>query len=242
MNELFESMDIDTETKQSLQEAFDKAVVKKTTELMEDHVEAQVNEAKEILETEFAEKVENLEDTLDGYLSSVVEEFVAENAPSYEAQITEEKTKTLLEMFDAMLTVAGVTMTEISEAKEVKDQAEIEASAEYRAEKLDEKVSELVEEVIAAKREADKFLKAGIMAECKSELTMLESDKFDKLAEMVSFERTEGYVANLEMIAESIVENRVAEFNESAAAVLPSGAFAKKEVSTADALDYSKYI
>jgi len=242
MNELFESLDIDNETKQSLQEAFDKAVVKKTTELMEDHVETQVNEAKELLEAEFAEKVENLEDTLDGYLSSVVEEFVAENAPSYEAQITEEKTKTLLEMFDAMLTVAGVTMTEISEAKEVRDQAEIEASAEYRAEKLDEKVSELVEEVIEAKREADKFLKAGIMAECKADLTMIEGDKFDKLAEMVPFERTESYVANLEMIAESIIENRTAEFNESAAAQLPLNAFAKKEVSTVDAMDYSKYI
>jgi len=242
MDTLFESMDIDAETKQSLQEAFDKAVVKKTTELMEDHVESQVNEAKEILEAEFAEKVENLEDTLDGYLSSVVEEFVAENAPSYESQITEEKTKTLLEMFDAMLTVAGVTMTEISEAKAEKDQTEIEASAEYRAEKLDEKVSELVEEVIAAKREADKFLKAGIMAECKAELTMIEGDKFDKLAEMVSFERTEGYVENLEMIAESIVENRVADFNESAPAQLPTGAFSKKEVSVADAMDYSKYV
>ena len=121
MNELFESLDINDDKKTQLTEAYDKAVLAKSIELMEEHVEEKVNEAKVVLEEEFAEKVEVLEDTLDGYMTSVVEEFVAENAPSYEAQITDEKSKKLLEMFDAMLTVAGVTLSDINEARSDRD-------------------------------------------------------------------------------------------------------------------------
>lgn len=247
MNELFESMDIDKEQKVALTEAFEAAVLKKTTEMLDEHVEALLNEKAEALEEEYAQKVTLLEDSLDGYLDTVVEEFIAENAPIYEAQIKDEKAQTLLEMFDNMLKVAGVEMLTIQEGKEVLDEAELEKSDAVQVEKLTEKVAEMADRLVEAKREADKFLKDGIIAEMKVGLSMLEGEKFEKLAEMASFERSKAYLTKLETIKESIIDSRSEDFDSEAqfgkGANLPQGAFKQPEpVSAKDAMDYSRYI
>ena len=243
MNELFESMDIDQEQKVAFQEAFEKAVLKEATTLLDEHVEKMVNEKVEVLEEEYKEKITLLEDSLDGYLDTVVEEFIAENAPAYEVQIADEKAKTLLEMFDNMVKVVGVDMLTIQEAKEAKDTAEYDASAEAQVEKLTEKVADMADKLVEAKREADKYLKAGIINETKEGLTVLEASKFEKLAEMVSFERTPEYLEKIETIKESIIDSRSEDFVEDKDAQLPSNAFKQPEgVNVKDAMDFSKYL
>ncbi len=248
MNELFESLDINDEMKANLSEAFDKAVLAKSVEMMDEHVETKVNEAKEVLEEEYAEKVENLEDTLDGYMTSVVEEFVTENAASYEAQIQDEKSKKLLEMFDAMLTVAGVTMTDINESKSDRDIAEDYNSLENQIERLDKRLSEKEGDLAKSRREANKFLQAGIIAETKEGLTLVEGEKFEKLAEMVSFERSEKYAGHLDALKESIIDSRDDSFNESVitestpSIKLPGEAFKSSKVDVKAATDFSQYV
>jgi len=246
--ELFESLDLNDEKQIQLTEAYDKAVLAKSIELMEEHVEEKVNEAKVVLEEEFAEKVEVLEDTLDGYMTSVVEEFVAENAPSYEAQITDEKSKKLLEMFDAMLTVAGVTLTDINEARSDRDIREDENSLENRLAKVDARLSEKESELHEARKEADKYLKAGVSAETKIGLTLVECEKFERLSEMVTFARDNSYVNALDTIKDSIVEARADDFSvtDTPSALsesnLPAGAYKSSAVSVKAATDYSKYL
>lgn len=244
-NELFESLDLKDEMKVQLSEAFDKAVLTKSVELMDEHVATKVEEAKVVLEEEYTEKVEDLEDTLDGYMTSVVEEFVAENAPSYETQIDDEKTKKLLEMFDAMLTVAGVTMSDINESRSERDINEDANSLENQIERLDKRLSEKEGDLAKSRREADKFLKAGVIAETKEGLTMVEGDKFEKLAEMVTFSRDETYTTALDTIKESIVDSRDDSFNESTSTgiiKLPSDSFKSKDVDVKAATDFSKYV
>jgi len=249
MNELFESLDINDEIKAQLSESFDKAVMAKSVELMESHVETKVNEAKEVLEEEFAEKVEDLENTLDGYMTSVVEEFVAQNEANYEAEIQDEKAKKLLEMFDAMLTVAGVEMTSISEAKDAKELAEDFDSIENQLERTTDKLAEKESTLAESRREADKFLKAGIIAETAKGLTLVETDKFEKLSEMITFNRDEKYVTALEALKESILDSRsekatIAESfaTGSVSTTLPSDAYHSEKVDVAAATDYSKYL
>jgi len=243
MEQLFESLDIDLneETKTKLAESFDKAVMSKTVELMDEHVETKVNEAKEVLEEEYQEKIENLEDSLDGYLQSVVEEFVEENQPVYEAQIAEEKTKTLLEMFDAMLKVAGVQMLDINEAH---SDYHDENDASSKLNRLEEKYNDLSEKLVEARREADKYLKGGVILEMTEGLSMLEKEKFEKLAEMVTFSRDESFVASLETIKESIVDQRKDgdKIEESFDGKLPKTAYVEKKVDVKAATDFSAYI
>jgi len=243
MEQLFESLDIDLneETKTKLTEAFDKAVMSKTVELMDEHVSTKVQEAKEILEEEYQEKIENLEDSLDGYMQSVVEEFMEENAPTYEQQIAEEKVKTLLEMFDSMLKVAGVEMLDINEAHE---EYHNENDISNKLERAEEKINEQQEALIEAKREADKYLKGGVILEMKQGLSMLEAEKFEKLADMVTFSRDESFVESLETIKESIIDQRKDsdKMDESFDGKLPEDTFVEKKVDVKKATDFSAYI
>jgi len=236
---MFESMDIEKEEKIALQEAFEDAVLKKTTELMEEYVEKEVNERTEKLEEEYKEKVEFLTESLDGYLDSVVEDFIAENSETYEAQIADEKAKTLLEMFDNMVRVVGVDLLTIQEAKQLNED---ENSIEAKLERAEEKISDLADKLVESKREADKYLQAGIVAELSEGLTILEKSKFEKLSDLVPFDRSPEYVEKLETIKESIISARAEDF-EDTPATLPDAAFKQPEkVSADDALDFSKYV
>ena len=247
MNELFESLDINDEMKAQLSESFDKAVMAKSVEMMDEHVETKVAEKAKVLEEEFAEKVEDLEDTLDGYMTSVVEEFVAQNEQTFEAEILDEKAKKLLEMFDAMLTVAGVTMTDIQESKTERDINEDANSLENQFARTTEKLAEKEEALAESRREADKFLKAGIIAETAKGLTLVEADKFEKLSDMITFNRDEQYVTALETLKESIIDSRSEKFvsvDESIAKgdVLPTSAYKSEVVDVKAATDFAKYV
>lgn len=247
LNEMFESMDIEQEQKIALQEAFDSAVIKKTTDMLDEHVETLLSEKVEVLEEEYKEKVEGLTESLDGYLDTVVEEFISENAPMYEAQIDDEKTQSLLELFDKMVQIVGVDMLTITEAKATKDDKEFNESAEAQVEKLEEKVADIADKLVEAKRTADKYLQLGILSETAEGLTILEQAKFEKLAEMVQFDKTQAYLDKLETIKESIIDSRSEDFNDSIEQIgkvnLPGNAFKQPEqVNSKQALDYSKYL
>ena len=237
---MFESMDIEQDTKVELQEAFDKAVLVKTTEMIDEHVDTIVAEKVEVIEEEYKEKALLLEDSLDGYLDTVVEDFIAENAPSYEAQITDEKTQTLLELFDTMIEVTGTQMLSIVEAKASDDSIALEETAVSRVDVLEDKVSDMAAKLVESKREADKYLKSGLINEMKDGLSMLEGEKFEKIADLVPFDRSNSYMTKLDTLKESIIDSRAEGF-ESAPAVADT-AFKPEVVSTKDALDFSRFL
>ncbi len=240
---MFEAMSIEQDKKVELQESFDKAVLVKTTDLMESYVEEQINEKEEILKEEYAEKVVMLESSLDGYLDTVVEEFIAENAPSYEAQIEDEKTKSLLEAFDTMVRLTGVQMLTIQDEKQTLDEAALEETAGFKVDTLEVKVSELADRLVEAKRESDKYLQAGLLNEMKEGLSMLEGEKFEKIANLVPFDRSASYLDKLETLKESIVDARSEEIVVDKDAALPQAAFRQDtKVDIAAALDFNKYV
>ena len=235
LHPMFEDMSIDNDTKIALNEEFEKAVLNEVTQRMDEYVEKKVQEKTEVLEEEYKEKKEYLVEALDGYLDTVVEEFVQENAPIFEAQIQEEKTKTLLEAFDTMVKVLGVDMLTIKESKD-------ENSNETKIQELEESVSDLADRLIEAKREADSFLKKGLVQEMAQGLTVLETEKFEKLAEMVEFSRDDSFVQKLETIKESITSQRSEDFKMDESE-LPKTAFKQPEVPTVeDALNFNKYL
>jgi len=247
LEEMFESMDISQDKKVALQESFDKAVLQKTTEMMESYVEEKIQEKEEVLKEEYQEKVLMLEDSLDGYLDTAIEDFIQENAPSYEAQINDEKAKTLLEMFDNMVKVVGMDMVEIKEAKAERDQEFLESSDVYineqKVEELTDKVAQLTDKLVEQKREAEKYLQSGLLNELKEGLTILEGEKFEKIAKLVPFERSSSYLDNLETLKESILDSRSDDFQMDKETSLPKSAFTQPEqVSVQDALDFAKYV
>jgi hypothetical protein len=235
MHPIFENLDVDAELKAQLTEAFDQAVLETVTEKLDEYVEQKLTEETVRLEEKYREKEEFLTEALDGYMETVVEEFIEENAPIYEAEIEQEKVKTLLELFDKMVTIAGVDMMSIAEAKE-------DTSLEKEIETLKEENQKLIEKTINAKREADKYLKAGLIQELGEDLTVLEKEKFAKLAEMVEFSRDPSYVEKLEVIKESIIDARDEDFKVDEGVQLPKEAFKEREVDSKKVFDFGQYI
>jgi len=235
MHPIFESLDVDAELKAQLTEAFDQAVLETVTEKLDEYVETKLEEKTQELEEEFKQKEEYLVEALDGYLDTVVEEFIEENAPMYEAEIEQEKVKTLLGLFDKMVHVAGVDMMSIAEAKE-------ENSLETEVETLKEEIQKLTEKVISNKREADTYLKTGLIQELGEGLTVLEKEKFQKLAEMVEFSRDPSYVEKLETIKESIIDSRDEDFQMDEEIQLPKEAFKGIEADSKKVFDFGQYI
>lgn len=213
LDKLFESLDekvFTSELKQSLQESFDAAVELKSVEL----AEIQISEAKETLLAETAEKEKALLEKIDEYLELVVDKLVTEAKDSLDEFIVSEKADLMLEAFDAMLVAGGVDVMKINEAKNDED-------VENKLQESIEKYDNLVEENIALSKEVNSLIKMGIIAELKEGLSLVEAEKFDKLANLVEFSKDKEYYEKLETIKESVktgstkVEDEKDEINES---------------------------
>ena len=211
LDKLFESLDekvFTAELKQSLQEKFDDAVEVKASVIAESRIEEEIDslneksekhieflneKAEEYVEMKQAEMLESL----DKYLERIVDEFVAEAKESLDESVKNEKADMIIEAFDSMLVATGVKVASIVEAKQ-------ESEVDNKLQESVEKYDALVEEVIALKQENDRLLQMGVIAEMVEDLSLVEAEKFKKLANLVDFSRDEKYAEKLEQIKESI--------------------------------------
>lgn len=207
-----------------LKEAFDSAVTakvdefKKTemlseTEKILDKYDAKFEEFKaELLESkekELEEYKSDLVEALDSYLDVVVEEFLAENKVAMEDEVAIEKSKTVLEAFDAILVTAGVDVQKIVEAKEAAED-EVNESTEAKLVDMEERFNKLMEEKKELEAKNAEMLEIGIKAEMCEGLTVVQKEKFNKLAEIVEMgEDKEAFVSKLEAIKESVLGEKV---------------------------------
>lgn len=211
LSKLFESLDekvFTTELKESLEAQFNEAVEAKANSLAEARIEEEINNLNEKSEqhidflSEKAEeyvamKQDEMLESLDKFLDRVIDEFVAEAKESLDESIKSEKADMIIEAFDSMLTATGVEVAKIVEAKN-------ESGVEAKLAESIEKYDALVEENITLKEENDKLVKTGIIAEMKEGLTIVEAEKFEKLAELVEFTKDASFAEKLETIKESV--------------------------------------
>lgn len=211
LEKLFESIDekvFTPELKDALEVQFNEAVeakavvtaeerieeaVEALNEKSEQHIDFLNEKAEKYVEMKQAEMVESL----DKYLDRVVSEFLSEAKEALDESIKSEKADMVIEAFDAMLTATGVEVAKIVEAKE-------ETSLEKDLAESVAKYDELVEEVIALEEQNDTLIKMGVIAEMKEGLSIVESEKFVKLAGLVEFTKDESYATKLETIKESV--------------------------------------
>lgn len=233
LEKLFESLDdkvFTAELKESLQAQFNEAVetqasiiaeekieekIDSLNEKAEEHIEFLNEKAEEYVAIKEAEMLENL----DKYLDRVVEEFVAEAKESLVESAKSEKADMIIEAFDSMLVAAGVEVSRIVEAKE---ETEVESKLEESIKKYDA----LVEENIALEKENEQLLKTGVITEMCEGLSMVEAEKFKKLAGLVEFTKDQSFTDKLETIKESVkgtVKDEVSEaVNETVEADKPA--------------------
>lgn len=163
--------------------------------------EAKAEEHKTFLDEKAEEyissKLEEMLDNVDKYLDRIVEEFVDEASDKLDESLKSEKADMIIEAFDAMLIATGVEVAKIVEAKE-------ETEAESKLAESIEKYDTLVEENIELKVQNEKLLKSGIILELKEGLSLVEAQKFERLAHIVDFSSSEKYLEKLQTIKESV--------------------------------------
>ncbi len=231
LEKLFESLDkkvFTNELKVELHKQFDLAVAEaskksegtisekvealaevKAVEMISEKVEDKILELEEkaeefqaILEKDAKEKESILLDQVDLYLEKVIDEFMDESRDSLSESIKTEKADMIIEAMDAMIVATGVDIIKISESKDSSD-------SENKLSKSIEKYDLLIEENIKLEKEKVQMMKMGIISEMKKDLNVIESDKFEKLADFVEFEYSSVYLNKLDTIKENLGSSKV---------------------------------
>ncbi len=211
LSALFESLDekvFTPELKKALEAQFNEAVETKAESIAEAKIEEEIDSLNEKAEqhVEFlnkkaeeytAMKQAEMVESLDKYLERVVDKFVAEAKDLLAESVKSEKADMIIEAFDAMLVATGVQVAKIVEAK---DETAIETKLAENTAKYDA----LVEENIALSEENKKLIKMGVISELKEGLSLVEAEKFEKLAELVEFSKSGEFLTKLTTIKESV--------------------------------------
>lgn len=211
LEKLFESLDekvFTPEVKEQIKDVFNEAVEIKALEIADEKITEKLDELNEKqkefeekvakkYEQELQEKYQSLVEKLDDYLELVIEKFVNENKEKLNALVKNKKVNAVLEAFDSMLVTTGVEVSRIVE--EVKETSPVNI-----VKSLKEKNNELVEELIKTRKENEKLLRLGIINEMCEGLSLVEAERFKKLANLVEFSYDDSYVKKLEMIKENV--------------------------------------
>lgn len=187
---------------ETLKEEFEVSA-EKYAEYVKETYEAENLELKENVEkyTEYVK--EELTSTLSEYLNLVVEEYVEANRVAIDESIQSAKATAILEGFDAILVTAGVSLSQIVEAKEAKvDESQVAT--------LQNTINKLVKENVALKNESSELSKSFVINTVSENLTLAQKDKFDKLVEMVVYTGdADIYKEKLSTLVETVIASPV---------------------------------
>lgn len=232
MNELLQTLDesvFTAEIKDALLVSFNEAVDTKVKEEVESLFESRLDEAKKEIELELSER-------LDEYLNQIVTDWADSNSLVMESEIKQSKLDALIEGFEAMLIAGGIDVLRIQEAKEEiedeEDEDELDDENECKmkegkkskikendgndedAEEDDTEYNEstkqlvdrLMKENLELKKAKEDIIIKGVLMEESFNMTEIQKDKFFKLAEALDKSDKEKFLADLDLVKESIVK------------------------------------
>lgn len=222
LDKLFESLDEKVFTpklKSELQVQFNEAVEIKADELAADRIEEELenlndkseshirslneqvqnrieeldDKAEEFVEMKLAEMTTKVEE----YLDLVVEEFVQDSKETLEESVKSEKAEMIIEAFESMMVATGVKVSDIVESRD-------ETSIDAELTETEEKYDTLIEKHIELQDQNSTLIKLGVIKELSESLSLIESEKFERLASLVEFTADADYVEKLELIKENV--------------------------------------
>ena len=180
-----------------LSEAVEKAVAEAVEIAVNEALEAKTVEIEEKSASYIAEKLAEVNESLDLFLDKVVEEFITESKDKLNESLKAEKADMIIEAFESMLTAGAIDVMKVAE---MKDNTYADAKLSESVDKYDA----LMADFLTLKKENTELAKTGIIAEMKEGLSLVESQKFEKLASVVPFSRDAKYADDLEMIKEQV--------------------------------------
>ena len=162
-------------------------------------VKQEVAALEEQYEAKLAEQVQEIQEGLvekiDGYLGLMVEQWMEQNALALESGMKSD----ILESFvSGMKSLFEEHYIDIPEEK-----YDVLGEMESKVQELETKLTESVETSIAIKSELDAMKRVAAIKEASSGLTDTEVEKFQGLAEELSYEDVESFSTKLQTIREN---------------------------------------
>lgn len=186
----------------------------------------------EVNENINSEVIDSLVESIDRYIDIAVNEYIEDNKMAMVESTKQFKLDALLEGFDSLLRTAGTTLSDISESKTPSDDDlnDIES--------LNKTIAKLISENRKLKEGINKSTRDSIYKKISEGLTLVESEKFSKLAEMVKFEPEDSvnFEKRLVYIKSQIIGT------EEEPAVVESIINESTKTSKSTKVDYSRYI
>lgn len=189
--------ELNEHTEQLIQqgEEYAKYVREEERKAINEHINKLNELAEEYVDLTCKEIIENL----DMYAENVINEFINDYKDKLDMKVNESNTNVILDMFSTLCLKTGIGLKEINEAKAEKDNAKKEEDAD-----LLERYNKEVNENIRLRKENNNLIKTGIINEMKDGLTILQAQKFEKIAETIDFTRDENFINKLKSIKENI--------------------------------------
>ena len=200
------------EMKTELLESFDSMVDVKSSEKAMEMVEAKQADYETYIAEEIATHKAELTEKLDAYLDQVIESFVKDNELAMVEAVEKEKMEAVLEGFNSLLVTTGVDLMTISESKTEIDNESL-SKAEEELTEAHQSNDELIEQVITLKAQNEELLKTGLIQEEMTGLTVVQKEKFVKLAETLEFDikNPTRFMAQLDAIKSTVSDVTVTE-------------------------------
>ena len=199
MDALFTGEELTEEFKEKATTIFEAAVMVRVNEevaRIEEEFAAQLEEAT-------AQQIEGLVEQVDGYLGYIAEQWIAQNELALENGIKSEIVESFITGMKGLFEDHYIDVP----AEKYDILGEMEQTIETLETKLDEQVSTNVE----LTKQIAESVRAQIVAEAAEGLSDVEVEKFEALAEELSFDTVESFSTKVKTIRESYFTKQTAE-------------------------------
>lgn len=235
MKEILEGMNIEKSLKEEILKEYNRAVTNEAIELSK----LKEVEYEEYMYTQLKESRDETIALIDSLMEKVVDNFVEDNTFVIDESIKHEKTEAILEGFNSMTIATGVEIAQITESKNV-DDASIVKEVKSNLKGTKALADALMSENIELKSLNNELLTLGIIKESAENMTIMQKDKFFKLANVVDYNENnpKDYLKKIDTIVESLEssktsngkDTKIAKINESKTTIVSTNSRKKEYI------------
>lgn len=162
-------------------------------------VKEEVSKLEEQFDVQLQEEVESIKEGLiekvDGYLNYVVEQWMEQNELALESGIKSEIVENFISGMKGLFEQHYIDIPE--------EKYDVLGDMEETISSLEEKLNEQVESAVALTQELNSIKRESVIAEAANGLADTDAEKFQALAEELSFEDAESFSTKLQTIREN---------------------------------------
>ena len=149
-------------------------------------------------------QMDEMNENVSNYIDRTIQDFIVEAKEQMCVNVDNAKAEAITEAFSKFAITAGVEVSDIVEAH---DNSMVSTKLNSAIEENDRLVNEnlsLVSKIKKLNEKVNTLLKMGVIKEMSDGMTLVESRKFENLANLVEFSNDSKFIDSLQQIAETV--------------------------------------